>query len=313
MALLSRRSGEAVSDNAKQRLSSLRSYPTLDTWRNPLTRGVARHLAHEAWIKTLKEIDFEHRLTEFDIAGVSCIRYETRSTRRDDAVILYVHGGAFLAGSPKVNASMILPTCELSGIEAVGVDYSLLPEAQFPVALNEVDAVYREMLAKSGAKRIILFGDSIGGTIILANLMRWRDENLTLPAGAVFISPVLDGLGASDTHITANGVDPLIKSQSGRGVRQLFQYYAPGKDLKDPRVSPIYGEYHGLPPMLVHVGTREVTLGDAARLSEKAHRNGIPVTLRVFDGMFHLFHMHWSIDETKRAHEDIAAFIANQL
>ena len=309
MSLLAKRSGGALSKNAKKRLSALRSYPTLDSWRNPLTRGIARHFAHEAWLKALNEIDFEYRLSDREIAGVPCVHYETRSTRKDHDVILYVHGGAFLAGSPRVNASMILPTCELSGVEAIGVDYSLLPEGTFPAALDEVDAVYRALLAENDDRRIFLFGDSAGGCIILSSLMRWRRENLKLPAGAILISPVLDGAGASDTHITIDGFDPLIKSQGGKGVRQLFEYYAPGMDLKDPRVSPIYGDFEGLPPMLIHVGTREVCLGDAARMSERARQRGVPVTLRVFDGMFHLFQMHWSMIETKHAHEDIAAFL----
>lgn len=309
MSLLAKRSGEAISDNAKKRLSALRSYPTLDSWRNPLTRGIARHFAHEAWLKALKEIDFEYRLSDLEISGVPCVHYETKSTRPDHDIILYVHGGGFVAGSPRVNASMILPTCELSGIEAIGVDYSLLPEAYFPTALDQVDAVYRALLAENENRRIFMFGDSAGATIVLSNLMRWRRENLDLPAGAVFISPALDGAGASDTHITVDGIDPLIKSQGGKEIRQLFGYYAPGMDLKDPRISPIYGDFEGLPPFLIHSGTREVCLGDAARLSENARRRGVPVSLRIFDGMFHLFHMHWSLIEAKHAHEDIAAFL----
>jgi len=309
MSLLAKRSGGAISDNAKKRLNALRSYPTLDSWRNPLTRGIARHFAHESWLNALQEIDFEYRLSDLEISEVPCLHYETRSTRHDHDLILYVHGGAFVAGSPRVNASMILPTCELSGIEAIGVDYSLLPEAHFPVALDQVDAVYRALLSENENRRIFVLGDSAGGCIVLSNLMRWRRENLKLPAGAVFISPAIDGAGASDTHITNDESDPLIKSQGGKGLRQLFEYYAPGMDLKDPRVSPIYGDFDGLPPLLVHAGTREVCLGDAARLSENARRRSVPVSLRVFDGMFHLFHMHWSLIEAKRAHEDIAAFL----
>ena len=309
MSLLAKRLGAAISDNARKRLSALRAYPTLDSWRNPLTRGVARHFAHESWLNALKEIDFEYRLTDLEISDVPCLHYETKSTRPQHDVILYVHGGGFVAGSPRVNASMILPTCELSGIEAIGVDYALLPEAHFPVALDQVDSVYRALLDENENRRIFVFGDSAGGGIVLSNLMRWRREKLKLPAGAIFISPALDGAGASDTHITVDGIDPLIKCQSGKGIRQLFEYYAPGMDLKDPRISPLYGDFEGLPPILIHAGTREVCLGDAARLSEIARRRGVPVSLRVFDGMFHLFHMHWSLIEAKHAHEDIAAFI----
>lgn len=309
MQLFARRLGGSISAGARERLTNLQSYPTLETWRNPLTRSIARHFAHEAWLKTLNEIDFEYRLTDLDIAGVPCVRYETRTTRPGSDIILYVHGGAFVAGSPHVNAAMILPTCELSGKEAIGVDYSLLPEARFPVALDQVDAVYRTLVKQDATRRITLFADSIGCTLILANMLRWRDENIKMPSGTVFVCPVIDGKGASDTHITLDGFDPLIRTYGGRVFRKLFEYYAPDARIDDPLVSPIYGDFESLPPMLIHVGSREVCLGDAARLSEKARLAGVPVSLRVFDGMFHLFHMHWSVDEAKTAHEDIAEFI----
>jgi acetyl esterase/lipase len=125
----------------------------------------------------------------------------------------------------------------------------------------------------------------------------------------VFASPALDGAGASDTHRTLDGHDPLIRSNRGRNAQRLFQFYAPGEDLKNPMVSPIYGDFTDLPPMLIHVGSREVLLGDAARLAEASRQEGVKSTLRVFDGMFHLFHMHWSLAETKAAHQDIAEFI----
>ena len=77
-------------------------------------------------------------------------------------------------------------------------------------------------------------------------------------------------------------------------------------------VSPIYGDLSGLPPTLIHVGSREILLGDAARFAEKLRRAGVESTLRVFDGMFHLFHMHWGLEEAKFAHADIADFITDR-
>ncbi len=309
MPLFAKRISEALSPGAKARLTRLQPYPTLDTWRNPLTRGLARRLAHEAWLKMRDEIDFDFRLTELSIAGVPCMRYETGATHAGGDLILYVHGGGFLAGSPEVNASTVLPACQLSGLEAIGVDYALLPEARFPVAYDQIDAVYRALLDQAPDRRIILLADSVGGCLGLANMLRWRDEGLALPSAAVLISPALDGMGHSDTHITIDGHDPLIASNAGRNVRKLFQFYAPDETLDDPRVSPLYGDMTGLPPMLIHVGTREVCLGDSARLAEKMRAAGNPVILRAFDGMFHLFHMHWAMNEAKSAYEDIAHFM----
>lgn len=313
MPLFAKRVSDALSPNAKSRLSALQPYPILDTWRNPLTRSIARRLANDSWLKTRDDIDFEYRLTDVSIAGTPCVRYETSTTRPGGDLLLYVHGGAFLAGSPQANASTILPICELSGLEAIGVDYALLPEARFPVAYNQIDAVYRALLEQAPDRRIIIVADSIGACLSLANMLRWRDEKITAPSGAVLLSPALDGMGQSDTHITMDEHDPLITSNGGRNVRKLFQFYAPGETLDDPRISPLHGDMSNLPPMLVHVGTREVCLGDSARFAEKMRQAGSSAILRVYDGMFHLFHMNWAMEEAKSAHKDIAHFIDNCL
>ncbi|MEO1135512.1 MAG: alpha/beta hydrolase fold domain-containing protein [Pseudomonadota bacterium] len=312
MALSARRLGKAMSDHARKRIPTLRAYPTVDTWMNPLTRGVARHFANQAWVDAQAELDFTYRLSDLDIAGQPCLRYETEKTRESETLILYVHGGGLVSGSPRVNASMILPTCQLSGIEAIGAGYTLLPEARFPAQIEEIDRIYKALRAERPNARFVLFGDSMGGAVALSALLRWRDEALPLPEKLILISPVLDGAGASDTHTTLDGHDPLMRSNGGRNCRRLFNFYAPGEDLKNPMVSPLYGDFRGLPPMLIHVGSREILLGDAARLAEAARRAGVSSQLRVFDGMYHLFHMHWSLPEAKAAHSDIADFICER-
>lgn len=309
MALTARRLGKAISNNARQRIHALRAYPTLDTWMNPLTRSLARHFANQEWLKEQETLDFSFRMTDVEIAERPCVLYETETTHSDDRLILYVHGGGMVSGSPRVNASMILPTCQLSGVSGIGASYTLLPEARFPTQIEQVDQVYKALIQQHPSKRIVIFGDSIGGAIILSCMLKWRDENVRLPHGAVLISPALDGAGDSDTHNTLDGHDPLIRSNGGRNCRRLFNYYAPGEDLKNPMVSPLYGDFTGLPQMLIHVGSREVLLGDAARLAESARHAGVRTSLRVFDGMYHLFHMNWSLHESKTAHADIANFV----
>ena len=309
MPVIARRTGEAISVDGKKRIASLNQYPTLDTFRNPLTRGLARHFAHDAWIKALDEIDFEYRLSDIEIEGVSCVHYETGADNQQNPLILYVHGGAFVCGSPRVNAATVLPVCHLAGCDAIGVDYTLLPEAVYPTQLNEIDRVYQALRAREPDRSIIMLADSAGATIALSAMMRWRNDGVPSPAGVVLLSPLVDGKAASDTHITLDGHDPLIRSMNGKTIKKLYRFYAPDKQLDDPAISPIYGDFKWMPPLLIHVGTREVLLGDAARLAHIAIDAGVETTLRVFDGMFHLFHMHWRLDETKAAYADIAGFI----
>ncbi len=306
-----RRSGAAVSDGARKRMATLKPYPTLDMWRNPVTRGFARRLHNEESRRLLEEIDFDYRLTEGSVGGVEGVFYETENAANDAPIILYVHGGGFVAGGPTENAAGVLPTCYLSGCNGFGPDYSLLPDAAYPTQIEEVNAVYHALCADHAGARIILFGEATGAAIALSAMMQWRDEGAPLPVGAVFASPCVDGLGASDTQITLDGRDPVIRSVRGSYMRNLFRFYAPDAAPDDPGVSPIYGDFEGLPPMLTHAGGREVLLGDAARLTQAATRAGVDARLQVFDGMYHRFHAHWSLDEAREAHRDIAEFICS--
>ena len=310
MPVIARRTGAAISKGAKARISALKPNPTLDTWRNPLTRRIARHFAEDAWAKTLSDIDFDYRLTDTEVTGVPCVRYETAAVDANVPFILNIHGGDFVAGSARTHAANALPLCRLTGAEGLGVSYSLLPEAQFPKQIDEVDNVYRALLDEQPGRKIVLISDAVGSAIALSAMMRWRDDGAPAPAGAICLSPCVDGAGASDTQITLDGQDPVIRSLGGKHVRRLFRFYAPGGDLLNPAISPIYGEFDWLPPLMIHVGSREVLLGDAARLAETARRAGVSAHLRVFDGMFHGFHLCWSLDEARAAHGDLADFVS---
>lgn len=309
MPVIARRVGTALSDGAKAHIAGLKAWPTLDTWRNPLTRGIARHFAHEGWTKALKDIDFEYRLSDVEIEGVPCVRYETAGASVAAPLILNIHGGFFVAGSARTHASIALPLCHLAEAEGLGVNYTLLPDAHFPTQIEEIDRVYKALVKTEPDRKIALIADGVGVAIALSAMMGWRDEGVTAPAGAVLVSPCVDGTGASDAHIALDGHDPVIPSLSGKYFRRLFHYYAPDRPLDDPAASPLYGRFDWLPPLMIHAGGREVLLGDAARLAEAARKAGVDARLRVFDGMFHGFHMHWRLDEARAAHADIADFV----
>ena len=310
MALLKRKFGAHLSDNARSALAACRSYAPPFAALNPLTRNLCRRLLQADWEATLSQIDFPYTLEDEQIGAVACVRYRTPQTRSEAPLILYIHASAFIAGSARSNAAAILPACHLSGCEGVGVDYSLAPEAVFPAQLEEIERVYLALSKERGPERIVLCGDSAGAGLALASMHRWRRKSIPLPAGAVLISAFADAAAASDTHVTLKHHDPIFNVSGVSGVATVFQLYAPGGDYSNPEISPLAGDFAGMPPLLIHVGSREVLLGDSARLAEKARRAGVDVTLRVFDGLFHLFHMHWSLDEVKAAFEDIAAFIA---
>ncbi|MEM8772495.1 MAG: alpha/beta hydrolase [Pseudomonadota bacterium] len=313
MALFLRKTGGAISDDARKRIASLKPLPTLDMWRNPVTRGFARRLANEEWRKSLDKIDFQFRFSATNFGGVDGVYMETDSADNASTdpspLILFVHGGGFVAGGAEVRAGSVLPSCHLSGCDAFGPDCSLLPEAVFPTQIDEADQAYRALCTEHSGRKIILFAESTGCAVALAALMRWREEGHPLPESVVLLSPCIDGTGASDTHIALDGRDPLIKSSHGAYARSLFRFYAPDHPLDDEAVSPIYGDFEKLPRMLIQAGSREVFLGDAARLSQHARRAGVDARLQIFDGMYQGFHADWDLQEAREAHQDIADFI----
>jgi acetyl esterase/lipase len=310
LALLKKRFGAHLSDRARQALESCRTCVPPQLLRNPLTRDLAKRLAEADWASTLAQIDFPYVMEEAEIAGVKCVRYQTRAADPEAPLILYIHAGAFCSGSARINAAAVLPSCHLTGAEGVAVDYTLAPGAVFPTQLEEIERVYLALI--EGGRRpqtIVLMGDSAGGALALSSIHRWRRKGIPLPASLVLMSPVVDAAPASDTYMTLRGHDPVFGARGSEGVETVFALYAGGADLRSPDISPIEGDFAGFPPTLVHVGSREIFLGDSARLAEKARRAGVDVSLRVFDGLFHLFHLHWRLEDTKAAHEDIAAFI----
>ncbi len=311
MASTKRKFAGHLGEAAHKALASCRAYAPAHVLLNPLTRPLAVQIAHGEWRATLKQINFPYHLEDAAIGGQACVRYRTSRTDPANPVILYLHAGAFVSGSPRINAAAVLPACELSGCEAIGVDYTLAPNAAYPTQLDEIERVYRALLDQGRpASCILLMGDSAGGTLALASMNRWRRNGLPAPAGVVAISAMTDCACDSDTHMTLARHDPIFGDHALDSAQIVLGLYAPGLDPRHPAISPVYDDYKGAAPMLIHVGSRDVLLGDSARLAERARRAGADVTLRVFDGMFHLFHMHWALEEARASFEDIADFIA---
>lgn len=289
-------------------IARLRPYVSPTLGLNPLLRPIIRRLAAQDWEERLADIDFPYTLRDFEIAGVKAVEYSA-SDERSHRTVLYLHGGGFIGGSPRANAATALPLCKLLGARGVGVDYTLAPEAVFPKALDEIEAVYRALLAEGAPRDIVLLGDSAGGNLAMSSILRWLEKGLALPGAVILLSPLLDALASSDTIRRLQPSDPLIRHRNGRGIAQAFRVYAPGEDWSHPHISPLYGAHRDLPPTLVHVGSREVLLGEAARFAESARSAGSPVELRVFDGMFHLFHMYWRFEKTRAAYADMDSFV----
>lgn len=206
---------------------------------------------------------------------------------RDDPVILYFHGGGYAICSPGTHRDLIARIALACRARCVGVDYRLAPEHPFPAAVDDGIAAYRAMVAQGvRPERLLLGGDSAGGGLCLATMLRLRDENSPLPAGAVLISPWVDH-GMTGPSIDSHAPYDYIQ----RAVLETFSHhYLQGADPLQPLASPLYADLHGLPPLLLHVGEVEALRWEVETFAEKARAAGVDVTVHVGEGMFHAWH-----------------------
>jgi acetyl esterase/lipase len=209
-----------------------------------------------------------------------------------DVRLLYLHGGGFVSGSGGFYLAMAAHISAAAQCAVLLPDYRLAPEHPFPAGLDDCVAAHEWIRAHGptapGLARVtFIAGDSAGGSLTLATLLALRDRRLPLPAGGIPISPTTDLTLASESLKTV--ADPIISSRTMPIFRDLYL----GKtDPRNPLASPVFGDYHGIPPLLIEVGEHEMLRDDSVRVAAKARADGIEVTLEIWPGMFHVFQSH---------------------
>ncbi len=240
-------------------------------------------------------------LTSESIAGVPCERI-VPPTADDSTCILYLHGGGYLLGSRVSHRGLAGHLAHAVGAEAILAEYRLAPEHPFPAGLDDAVAVYRGLLEEFDHGSIILSGDSAGGGLALATALRLRDEGAPLPAGVAVISPWTDLAATGETLVSNAEVEIMLDPAR---IAEVAELYHVGTPADDPYVSPLYAAFAGLPPLLIQVGDEEVLLSDSVRVAERATAAGVDVALRVWPGMWHVWHMFapWMPDARRAVNE----------
>jgi len=227
---------------------------------------------------------------------------------RADVTVLYLHGGGYAIGSPKSHRHLAAAIAKAAGARALLIDYRRAPEQPFPAAVDDAVASYRWLLATGqAAERIVVAGDSAGGGLTVATLLALRDAGATLPAAGVCISPWVDLTCSGGSYQTKAASDPIVTRE---GVARMASWYLAGADPRTPLASPLYADLHGLPPLLIHVGSDEVLLDDARQLAARARAAGVEATLDVWPEMIHVWHWFLGmLGEAQRAVDRIGEFI----
>ena len=225
---------------------------------------------------------------------------------RNDRGVLYFHGGGYVLGSLDTHAELMGRVSAACRAPVLGIDYRLAPEHPYPAALEDALASYEHLLVGGiPADKVVLAGDSAGGGLALACLQALQATNKPLPAGAVLFSPWSDLAGTGESVKTRAEVDPMI---SPALLGPMAAHYCANTKSDHPGVSPLFGNFSNLPPLLVQVGDHEVLLDDSTRLAARAQDAGVEVELEVFDEAFHVFQNMPILPEAATALESVGTF-----
>jgi monoterpene epsilon-lactone hydrolase len=246
-----------------------------------------------------------------ETGGVAGIEV-TIEGQASDRVILYFHGGVYVIGTAVATVPLVSELVRRSRIRAITLDYRLGPEDPYPAAVEDARAAYEGLLAQGIAPgQIALAGESAGAGLVIATLLALREAGTPLPSAGFLMSPYVDLTLAGETLTARAALDPVLTPE---GLRVRVADYVGDADAADPLISPIFGDLRGLPPLLIQVGTHEILLSDALRLSDRAALSDVAVTLEVTPGVPHVFQGFAALlDEAGAALDRAADFVKEQL
>jgi len=225
-----------------------------------------------------------------------------------EQVLYYMHGGAYLGGSPRTHRGMLAHIAKAVGCTVIVLDYRLAPEHPYPAALDDAVAGWKALLAQ-GVKpaNLVIGGDSAGGNLALVTAIALRDAGLPQPSGLVLLSPWTDMSSSGPSMGTRAERDRLL---TVRGIDRAARQFADGLALDDPRLSPLFAKLEGLPKMLIQVGDDELLLDDSVRLAEAARAAGVSLRLDVKLKLWHVWQvMAGWMPEADQAVAEIGAFV----
>jgi epsilon-lactone hydrolase len=226
----------------------------------------------------------------------------------EQRVLLHVHGGGFAMGSCVSHRALAARIGVASKARVVLPEYRLAPEHPFPAGLDDVVEVYAALLDDGvRADQLVVAGDSAGGNLALASLLRAAQRGLPMPRAVVLLSPWIDLTLTGSTIETRAAADPWLQPAMLEPMREI---YLGSGDPADPFASPLWGDLSSLPPTLVHVGDHEILLSDSQRLAERAAAAGVDVELYVGPELWHVWHLFSpALPDANEALARIGAFV----
>jgi acetyl esterase/lipase len=223
--------------------------------------------------------------TDTHVGGVPAI-VAAPAEVRPDRHILYIHGGAYVLGSPRSHIAMCARLAKRAAATVTVIDYRLAPEHVYPAAIDDCVAAYRAIIADVDPSLVTIAGDSAGGGATLATLGALKAAGEPMPGAVYVLSPWTDLTASGESVVTRAPYDPMF---DGDGLIDAATTYAGDTPLDHPGVSPLFADPTGYPPTLIQTGMDEILLSDSTRLADRARAAGVDVTLDLAPGMWHVY------------------------
>jgi monoterpene epsilon-lactone hydrolase len=228
-------------------------------------------------------------------------------------LLVHVHGGGYVYNPGEAGTGEATLMAAFGGFKVISIDYRMPPDFPYPAAMDDAMAVWKEAVKLQNPRNMAIFGTSTGGGMTLAMILRAKQEGLPLPAAIAPGTPWSDLTETGDTYKTNEWLDNVLVSYNGY-LRRAAELYANGHDLKDPQLSPIYGDFSGFPPAMLTSGTRDLFLSLTVLTHRKLRRAGVEAELQVYEGMSHAqYNFDAFAPETKEVFTEIARFFDKHL
>lgn len=230
-----------------------------------------------------------------------------------DRLLMHVHGGCFVSFPGEAGTLEAVYMAGFGHFKVLSVDYRMPPDHPYPAALDDAMTVWKAATKMTAPQNLAIFGSSAGGNLTLAMILRAKQDNLPLPGAIAPGTPMSDLTNAGDSFHTNSMLDNVLVAPNASCDKRAA-LYANGRDLKDPMLSPVYGDMRGFPPTILTTGTRDLFLSSTVRVHRKLRQAGVEAVLQVFEGQSHGQYLRdVSAPETKEAFSEIAEFFDKHL
>ncbi|MDB6012256.1 MAG: esterase, partial [Gammaproteobacteria bacterium] len=256
----------------------------VEEWHQVVQRAAERDLQRVAAVRKQFAVSVE----PVQLGGVPCfiITPAQLPESNQHRLLLHLHGGAYVFAPGEAGTLEAIVMAGFGHMKVISVDYRMPPDHPYPAAMDDAMAVWKALVQREKPDHIGIFGTSTGGGMTLALVQRIKEEGQPLPGAIAPGTPWSDLTKTGDSYYTNETVDnALVAYEPLLGA--AARLYAHGRDLKDPHLSPVYGDFQGFPPTLLTTGTRDLFLSNTIRVHRKLREAGVEAQLEVYEGQSH--------------------------